>query len=350
MKKKIQLLSLSFILFFFNSYAQKNVNVDNLRFSYNERANPTNPLDPPFFYYASKINLPNSVLNFVDESSLYQKLFIEGQRVTDNPTEKDLIINVSISPVTYQSNEIKEYVNESKDKQGNITRTYSYWLELTYSYSASATVTKGDANVKKYNLASSSNYKFQSPTYSTRKAAVEYWDSNKEILREKFTNERINESLSALTLSLSKEFGFSISKIPGLIKTINEKKHPENDALRAKSEEVKTKMESLDGTQALTEEDFADVIEYFKGIPQIYSDPKLKADVRLRYVAYYNLCRIYMFINQPEKVSEYATLLFENGHDKKDQERLMKDATNLQERLNKAIIKSTQFSTDSYFE
>ena len=62
------------------------------------------------------------------------------------------------------------------------------------------------------------------------------------------------------------------------------------------------------------------------------------------------MCRIYIYIDQPDKVKEYADLLLENGHDKKDAERLSKDAAKLKERLENSFIKASQFDTDSYFQ
>lgn len=345
-------LTLTLLLMSGALLAQKNVNVDNLRFSYAERLMPRKAQDPMFFYYASKITMPGTVKNYVDEQSLYDNLRISGQRITDEPTDNDYIINVNLAPINITNSEVRERVEERKDKDGKVTDRYHYyWVEIVYNFSASATLTRGTAIVGKYVMFSpTSNLYFKSTEYNTRKGAADYWNNNKEMLREQFTRECSDNAMSSLSSSLSADFGFPIVKTSALIKTINEKKHPENDALRAKSDELKSKMEALDGTVGLTESDMADIMEYFKSIPVRYTDTKLKADVRLRYVAYYNLCRIYMYIDQPDKVKEWADLLLENGHDKKDAERLTKDAEKLKERLEKSFIKASQFETESYFQ
>jgi hypothetical protein len=350
MKTKL-LLALSFLLSLSGSiYAQKNVNVDNLRFSYWERIMPKTPLEPAFFYYGAKIEMPASVKNKVDESSLYENLNISGQRYTEDLKEDDVFVNVTMAPINIVSSSVKERTVESKDKAGKVTREYYYWVEVVYTFDAKAVANKSGKAIGQYTMYSRlKSLSFTSGEYGTRKGASDYWNNNREMLVEQFTRDCANSAISSLSSSLSAGFGFPIVRESGLIKTINEKKHPENDALRAKSEELKTKMEALNGKIPLTEEDVAELIEYFKNIPVRYTDTKEKADVRLRYVAYYNLCRLYLYIDQPEKVKEWADLLFANGHDKKDAERLIKDAEELKTRLDNAIIKATQFETDSFF-
>lgn len=350
--KSLLILILAIVSLSGTMMAQKNVNVDNLRFSYLSRELPKNPQDPMFFYYSTKINMAATLASLVDEAALYENLFISGQRLTEEPKEDDIFVEVKMNPINIVSSEVKERVVENKNKEGKVTsRNYYYWVEVAYTFDATAVISKAGTVIKRYTMYNSSSRIYhRSQEYTSRKSASDYWNNNRDMLREQFSNECAKKAISDLSFTASNEFGFAIMKTSGLIKTINEKKHPENETLRANSDALKSRMEALTGETPLTEEDMADLIEYFKSIPERYTDPKLKADVRLRYVAYYNLCRIYMYIDQPEKVKEWADLLFANGHDKKDAERLTKDADKLIERFNNSIIKTTQFSTDSYFE
>ncbi|MDR3268355.1 MAG: hypothetical protein LBT83_04730, partial [Tannerella sp.] len=89
---------------------------------------------------------------------------------------------------------------------------------------------------------------------------------------------------------------------------------------------------------------------YFKRIPEKYADPNHKADVRLRYAAYFNLCTIYFFADEPEKVAEYADRLIANGHDAKDGEQLKKEAAALKKAFDKTGIRTCHFDPKTYFD
>jgi len=331
-------------------YAQKNVNVDNLRFAYWERLLPKKPQQPMFFYYSIEMDMPRSVKIHVDEGQLQDQLVIAGQRYTDDPKEGDMLVHLKMAPVNILNSTVKERVVESKSKSGEVTRTYYYWVEVNYNFEAQAVASISQVKKEAYSLYNRVHTQaFKSQEYNTRKGASDYWNNNREVLVEQFTRECADNAIKKLTTSLSADFGFPIVKTSVLIKTINEKKHPENDLLRSKSSQLKATMEKLDGKTPLAKEDMKELIAYFKSIPERYTDTELKADVRLRYVAFYNLCRIYLFLDQPKNVKKWADLLFANGHDKKDAERLTEDAESLHKRLNQTIIKATQFDTEDYF-
>lgn len=349
---RFKLSSLLVLLFLFPSiFAQKNVNVDNLRFEYWTRFMPKTPLNPMFFYYEVDYQMPKSVSRYLDVEALDKYADISGQRFTTEPKDGDYRVNVEFDPIEIIGSEVGQRYVEHKDSKGNVTgRTYYYWIDVTYTFGARSNMMKGDVSVLKLNgFSRFDKLTFKSEEFDSSRTASDYWRNNRDLLIEKFTEERAVEAVKKTFSTLSSNYGFPIARVQGLVKTINEKKHPENEPLRGKSDQLKAIMEKLNGKVPTTEEEMNDLIEYFKSIPARYTDPQLKADVRLRYVAYYNLCRIYIYLDQPEKVKEYADLLFENGHDKKDAERLIKDAEKLQETLNKSDIKATQFSTDKYF-
>jgi len=331
-------------------FAQKSVNVDNLRFTYQERQLPQRPLNPPFFYYAVKIDLPTSMRMLVTEESLYDKVFIAGQRSTFEPRENDVLISVKMSPVIIVRNTIKERVTEKKERDGTVKKEYFYKMEIVYNFEANAVVTTRGKVLNRYTMCSRTrNFTFNTIEYKTGKEASDFWRNNREVLIEQFTRECADEAVIYLSNTLNGSFGFPVRGQTTLIKTINDRNHPENDALRANSNEIKARMEALDGLTPLTEDDMSDIIEYFKDIPARYSDAASKADAQLRYVAYFNLCRIYMFVNQPEQVKEWSDLLLTNGIDKKDAQGLQKDADALIKRFDRLGIRTAQFDTNDYF-
>lgn len=345
------LLCLLVVITAIGSNAQKNVNVDNYRFAYSYRALPKKPLNPMFFYYGIQINMPNTMSHIVDVDNLAGQLVIEGQRYTEEPKADDIFVLLSMQQINILGTDIRERVEEYKDKQGNVTsRKFFYSVVVNYNFDAKAVVTQGNNKIGNYVLKSrNQTLTYKSSEHSTSRAASEYWKNNRENLKENFTVEQSNAAVSSLSQMLTSEFGFATIKTTDIIKTINEKKHPENEPLRAMSDKLKSSLETMDANTPLIEEDIADIIEYFKNIPVRYTDPKLKADVRLRYVAYYNLCKIYLHLSQPEKVKEYADLILENGHDKGDCKKMNNEAEKLMERFNSSDIKTRHFDPETYF-
>ena len=348
---KMKLLTALVLLFLpVSVFAQKSVNVDNLRFNYFERQLPQRPLNPQFFYYAVKIDLPASIRNLVDERGLYEMVHIAGQRVANEPADDDVLINAKMLPVIIVGNTVKERVAEKKARDGTVTKEYFYMMEIVYNFEANAVVAQKGKILNRYTMCSRTrNFTFKTIEYKTKKEASDFWRNNREVLIEQFTRECAESAIVSLSNSLNNGFGFPITRSSGLIKTINERNHPENDMLRASSNEIKSRMEALDGTTPLTEDDMSDLIEYFESIPGRYNNTASKADLQLRYVAYFNLCRIYLFVNQPQKVNEWADLLFTNGIDKKDAQSLKKEAEAMLKRFDRSVFKTSQFNTDDYF-
>ena len=348
MKRFCFFIAASFILLLTN--AQNNVNVDNYRFNHLERETPAKPLNPRSFYYATQIIMPGLAKNYVDEESLYNGLGIEGQRITDNPTENDVIVTLTMQTLNILDSRIETRTVKKKDKEGRERREHYYSMVITYNFQSDVVLSKGKQVIATYNLFNyKNNMTYQTEEFPTSRAVSEYWKLNRENLRENFTKEVSFLSVTRATETLTKNFGFPIKKSSNLIKTINEKKHPENQTLRAMADALKARLEALDGTHPIKEEEISDIIFYFKGIPTRYTDEKSKADIRLRYVAYYNLCKIYLLLDMPEKVQQYADAITANGYDKKDGERIMKDAVKLMELFNRTGIKGRQFDPDSLF-
>lgn len=354
MKKTV--LSLLLILFVANVFAQNNVNVDNYRFNYTYRALPTKPQVPLFFYYGVYINMPNSVAQVVDVDMLYDQLIIEGQRRTDEIKQGDISVNLDMGFVEIVSSDVKEREGDSKDKdsqkRGKEKDNKYYSMVITYTFESKVVVTKNGKNIDYYPLYNRINKQtFQTREYSSRRDLSEYWKNNRENLKEAFTRELVAASVSRAAARITSLYGFPTTKASDIIKTINEKKHPENIPFRAASDNLKLKLETINAYTPLLEDDVADLIDYYEGILKRYTDPKLNADIRLRYAALYNLCKIYLYLEQPENVKQYADLILENGYDKGDCKKMNEAAQKLDLLFNSSDrIKTRHFDPDIFFE
>ncbi|WP_146212736.1 hypothetical protein [Dysgonomonas alginatilytica] len=354
MKKLV--LSLLIILFVVNGFAQNNVNVDNYRFNFTYRALPSKPLAPMFFYYGTRINVPNSVARVIDMDALYDQLRIEGQRRTDDAKPGDVAVNLDMGFVEIVSSDVKEREGDSKDKdgqkRGRDKDNKYYWMVITYTFESKVVVTKNGKNIEYYPLYYRINtLTYQTREFSSRRDLSEYWKNNRENLKEAFARDLATSSVNRATARISSLYGFPTTKSSDIIKTINEKKHPENTPFRAAGDDLKSKLEMMNANTPMMEEDVAGLIDYYMGILDRYTDPKLNADIRLRYAALYNLCKIYLYLEQPENIKQYADLILENGYDKGDSKKMNEAAQKLTGLFNSSnIIKTRHFDPDIFFE
>ncbi|SHG10833.1 hypothetical protein [Dysgonomonas macrotermitis] len=332
-------------------FSQTSVNVDNQRFKYYIRSLPTQIMDSRSFYYSVNFAVPLDVRRFLDERLLAENVIIEGQRFTDSPQRGDAAVSIIMSPVNFETATVKERYVEEKDSRGKVTgRTFYYWQEVVYTFESSTTISQNNKEYLRYSAISrSKKYTFKSPEFSRQREASRFYIDNRQMLLAELTRERAEETVDLVSKKLTNTFGFPVTAEYGLIKTINEKKHPEHYQLREMSLSIEKKMRALDGTYPLTEADMEKEIEYFKSLPVKYADQTPKLDARLRYVAYYNLARIYMYIDQPENTKEWADLLTENGVDKKDGETLIKDARTISDRFIQSDIYTREFDPDTLF-
>ncbi|MDR1676301.1 MAG: hypothetical protein LBR86_07530 [Tannerella sp.] len=330
----------------------KNVDIDNIWFFYACRMFPTQPRDPIHFAYAARINASSVAKKNLRMEALQEALYIEGQVQTADESEAQMLLEVTFGDVLVKSSDVSERKEEVKDKEGKITSTnYYYKVVVTYSFEASYRILTGGEELTKGNfVARSSNQTFATEEYTSRKKAADYWNNNRDVLISGFYERHATEAVSKISEFASSRFGFPVKKnLRYTLKTIDEKKHSENTAFRAAVDALKELLQAATPDELPDRERMKGLVDYFKGIPSKYTDPKLKADVRLRYAAYYNLCALYYYMDEPEKVAEYADLLIANGHDTKDGEKMKKDAATLQKSFDRTGIRTRHFDPERYF-
>ncbi|MDR2137954.1 MAG: hypothetical protein LBP50_00115 [Tannerella sp.] len=352
MKKIFLILGMVCWAFQWGAAQTKNVDVDNLWFLYACREHPTHPRDPVHFAYATRIHASSSAKNNLRMEGLQQALQIEGQVWTADESEAQMLLEVTLGDVVIKSSDVNERKAEVKDRAGKVTATnYYYTAVVVYTFEASCRILAGDEEVTKGTFFSrSSNQIYTSEEYTNRKSASDYWTNNREVLISGFYTRHAMEAARKVSEFASSHFGFPAKKnLRYAIKTIDEQKHVENMSFRSAAETLKALLQSATPDELPDRARMGDLVDYFRTIPFKYADPKLKADIRLRYAAYYNLCALYYYMDQPEKVAEYADLLIANGHDPKDGERMKKDAAALLAQFDKTGIRTRHFDPESYF-
>ena len=334
------------------SVAQTNsVNIDNFRFTYGYRAFPAKPLDPIRFNYFVKINASPLIGKNVFLKDVFDAVRIRGQVKVANPEDAQVFIELRLANVIISKTEVNERKQETKDKAGKVTSTkYFYRFKITYTFESSYRITKDEKLLLQNSIHSRySNHTFQTAEYSSRKEAEDFWTNNKEALISDFHRDLAFKAAETVSNKTSELYGFNALNSRGLLKTMNEKKHDENDTFRAMMEVLKTELQAMTPNDPLNKAGVKEVIDYFKSLLKKYTDPKSKADQRIRYAAYYNLSVIYYHLDEPENVKQFASLIAPNGYDSKDGEKLNKAAQELINSFKITGIHTRHFSPDVYF-
>jgi hypothetical protein len=350
MKKNVLILCLT-ALSVCGAAQTKSVDIDSKSFTYAYRAFPVAIMNPPRFTYATKITLTNIGKKSLSPDDLDEFLFIVGQEKTDDPSKALLLLELNFGNIIVTGNSFSERTEEKKDKAGKVTVHRYFRAVITYTFISSYTIARGGQILKTGSLHTRENeIVHETKEYNSRREAYDYWENNREVLIDEFYRLQTGAATVALSELASQEYGFTESTGNwDVVKTTDEKKHVENEVFRAAVNSLVAVLEAMTPDIPMNREMANSLIKYFESIPQKYADPKSKADMHLRYAAYFNLCKIYYYLDEPENVDKYADLLTMNGYDAKDGGKLKKAAIELRLAFDKIGIRTRHFVPDVVF-
>jgi hypothetical protein len=328
-----------------SAFAQnpKNINVNTTYFDYKYRMiAPIVPQDPLFFNYGVSLESNSEVRNIYDDATLIDKLTIDGQNKIAEFTEDDYILSVRPGNLEITSSQ------QGKGMGDN------YFMTIQYKFKPVVKLTKGNTDLSSYKYNAIVSMLDQIETYNTKnfktaKEANDYWTNNRELIRNEIIKKELDKMIEGIRAFASSHYGFYIAsnRLPEPLKTINTKDHPENDALQENVERLKFLLGQLDGTSPLSEETLAPHIDYFKGLIELYTTDS-KADIKLRYIAFFNLCQTYMLLDRPDQTIIWADRLIANDQSPRDGEKFKEEAEELIDLFLNSSFKTRQFETAQY--
>lgn len=216
--------------------------------------------------------------------------------------------------------DIKKEKHEKKDKEGKVLSTsYTYIVKTTYSSSATLSVNNG-TNANSYEKSYSESKDYASGEFTTYKKAQDYYNNNRHSPRDKYRNDHKNQFLNSARRHLINTYGYDIETHEReFFWILKSKKHPEYAKHQEAYEKMKTVFSTMQHNQSVDsiKTELQSVIEYFNGVIPRYEGDKRKIR-KIRYASYYNIGKIYYYLDMPEKVKEYAQKLIDNDYDKSD--------------------------------
>jgi hypothetical protein len=324
--KKLYFFALLAISFSIN--AQKKVDLDRFRFSVQYRSLPKMRIDSTYRTYNVEVEGTRLMQSFLNEMSPENSVVLEGWRKL--PQDGHLDIKVKLGDLVPESVSVKERIETSKNRAGQVsTKTY-YRQEVVYSFDATASITdyKG-AHIMDQELAGRGNKQvYRSPEFASRILAEGYFALNSLAVTKELYQNCVTRAMHNLSERITDNFGFNAVTSNDFMWIVDSRKHPEYTAHRQAFQQISEVLFNMNANTSIdgAREQLKPVIDYFEKIKRIYSSTS-KHDRKMKYASYFNLAVLYYYLDDPQAMMKEAKGLELNDYDAKDARGFVQTAT-----------------------
>lgn len=312
----------------FSIHAQKKVDLDRFRFSVQYRSLPKMRIDSTYRTYNVEVEGTRLMQSFLNEMSPENSVLLEGWRKL--PQDGHLDIKVKLGDLVPESVSVKERIETSKNRAGQVsTKTY-YRQEVVYSFEALATITdyKG-AHIMDQELAGRGNKQvYRSPEFASRILAEGYFALNSLTVTKELYQGCVTRAMHYLSERITDNFGFNAVTSNDFMWIVDSRKHPEYTAHRQAFQQISEVLFNMNANTSIegAREQLKPVIDYFEKIKRIYSSTS-KHDRKMKYASYFNLAVLYYYLDDPQAMMKEAKGLELNDYDAKDARGFVQTAT-----------------------
>lgn len=310
--------------------AQK-VDLDKFIFTASYQEFPNALIDTSYHTYSVSLTGTTGANNQLSDSSLLEKLSIQGWKKLARAAHVN--ISTKFEPVVMSNWEVKERVQITKGKTDKDTiRTTYYHIEITYSFGASSEMKdyKGNSIWREEIVSPEAKQVYKTQEFSTIIEATFYFKYQASTELEKMNRFAVESAMNKLNNSLSYNFGYYTRTVNDIMWILDSKKHPEYEAHRKAWLLARQSLFQMQPAQPVNEirQMIDPAIAYFQRIAKKYSSNS-KADRKMRYASYFNLAKIYYYLDDPDASMNEAGNLIMNGYDANDGKMLEQMAMNL---------------------
>lgn len=352
-------LLLAFSLLVSTSLMAQKVDLDRFSFDVKYQVLPSEnvPLDKRT--YGVHVKTGGPVSNYISDAALYDKINIVGwKRVeTADPT---VGIDLTLEDFVYRGSEQKSETKDRKNSDGKVigTDTY-YWVEARYATRGfakiSGPITAKKEEVKKeevkpvnkflvnavinkpvaptedaMSMSFSSEILYTSEKKTVNSVATEF-NNNKDAIYNQKLREFVNGAINSVYNRINGRYGFpefATSELVWILDAKNDEGKTQTEAIEAVKEIFKGMKADEPTTQI--EANLKPLIDYFESLKTKYATDD-KPGRKMRYSAYFNLAKIYLYLDQPDKTIKEGEALIANDYDPKDGKRLIEEANRVKE-------------------
>lgn len=330
----------------------QSVDLDRYNFNASYIELPKMVIDTSYKTYFVEFDASSALIKDLEELNLEELVFIEGWRKL--PRNGHVKISTRLEDVMIETVEVKERIEILKDKKGKeIGRVSHYYTQLYYTFAAETRVVdyKGSiiTNLKLANR--NGRQVFNGKEFSSfLEASLHYKYRSMDFVKE-ISKRAVQSSLNQLSSTMTHSYGYSLRSVSDFLWILDSKKHPEYEAHKRAWLSFKQAMFQMNAEEPLDQirESLVPVIKYYQSITKKYSS-RSKADRKLRYASYFNLAKIYYYLDEPDASMQQAGELTMNDYDEKDGKRLELVAAQLKTllRLNKFTSRHFPLEIEKY--
>lgn len=342
------LFIITLLVYGLTSLAQR-VDLDRFSFSANYRNLPREPLDTSYKTYTVFLETGPMMRLLNQEDQFNNQVNISGWKLI--PFDAHLRISIVMEDAMIENTEVKTNVQILKDKAGKeIGKKTTYQSQVTYTYGARIRITdyKG-ALIKQEVLATRQNKKTHlSPVLASEGEATAYTRFGYLTLLNQLNQQTLTQVMTNLGENLTYRYGYPERSVSDFGWVLNSKKHPEYDGFQRAWMNVRQSMMDMSANEPLdnVREKLKPSIAYFNQLKKRYGSEG-KTDKKIRYACYFNLSKIYYYLDEPELALKEAGELLINGYDAKDGKLLEAQASELKVILKQSKFKSRHFPVDT---
>lgn len=329
--------------------AQK-IDLDKNFVSYQYRGLPHKSIDTTYRTFNVRVEAPSTISSAMSAESISDRIILQGWRKVEYG-KGHIQINMGFDDLIFEGQNMSTRVSETKNKDGVVTaRTNYYSLTVKYRLRAYYSIRDFNGNMlaNQIELNTDRSASWTSSEYTSQYECQNYFNNNRMAISNNLVRKHLDEWTNSVNYSINNDYGYPTLTENALFWNTDSKKHPENAAFNqtiTKLKEIGKTMYANDMPATATA-GLNECKAYFEGIKTKYSSED-KADVKLRYAAYYNIARICFMMDQPELALTEADGLEKNEYDIKDAEKIRKEANEWIELFKQNRVHSSHFQIDT---
>lgn len=341
-------------------FSQKSPKVDLDRFYFDVKLQnlPTENIPFENRTYTTNVNLVPSVYDYYpDVNIIKNRLYIKGwKNITTSPT---VTLDYNITEFSQKGVNIVNRLVEEKDKDGKVIKSYYMYSAVVQFYGNGVAVMNGPKSTvqiepkkteevpkevnrflqnksakvdevvskgsqNRINLAA--NMEYRSTESQNYKEIENYYNINKNEIFNIKLREYIDRSIQNSNFGVNRIYGFEPVSNNEKV-WIMDAKDDEGAAQKEAITAVKVYFSEIQADKSIDDavKNLQPLVEYFESLKTKYPDDN-KGSRKIRYSAYYNLGKIYLYTDQPEKAIKEGEGLIANDYDKSDGKDIIKEA------------------------
>ncbi len=337
---KLTLKTITFIYLLAFSLQSSALDLDRENISVSYLQLPTHPM----------VNIQDRTYSVLYNSAYFEQEFqdiiesnfhIEGfQRLYSNAT---LLVDFQFDEIEVLSTEVLENSRRVKDTDGKSHLEYYYIPVLQYKTYAKVYVSYANGESKTYKFGSRSQKYTGAEKYSTSEANRALSNDLHQIIHDLFS-QFVIDTVRDVDSNLSEKHGYRAIDTTDYLLILDSKRYPEyKDYKRYYSltNRLFKQMSPFENLQPIKNE-IQVVINFLERIPESYTSTK-KDNVKMRYASYYNLAKIYYYLDDLDQAIYYYQKVIENDYHEGQSKRNIKAIEKLKDLFSVNQVNSRHF-------